>query len=42
MLAYDRDWEYVASVTGRSVYEAGGTRADMESVIISIFWEYRF
>ncbi len=42
MLVYDRDWEYVASVAGKSVYEAGGTRADMESVIMSIFKEYEF
>lgn len=42
MLVYDQDWEYVASVAGKSVYEAGGTRADMESVILSIFKEYQF
>ena len=42
MLVYDRDWEYVASVAGRSVFEAGGSRADMESVIMSIFKEYKF
>ncbi len=42
MLVYERNWEYVASVAGKSVYEAGGTWADMESVIISLFREYRF
>ena len=42
MLVYDRDWEYVVSVAGKSVYEAGGTQADMESVIMYIFKEYQF
>lgn len=42
MLVYDRDWEYVATVAGRSVYESGGSRADMESVIMTIFRDYKF
>jgi hypothetical protein len=42
MLVYDRDWEYVASVAGRSVFESGGSRADMESVIMTIFKDYKF
>lgn len=42
MLAYERNWEFVAKVAGNSVFESGGSWSDMESVIMSIFKEYAF
>ncbi len=42
ILGYDSNWEAAAAVAGKSVYESGGTWAEVESVIISIFKEYPF
>ena len=42
ILTFAGNWEVAASEAGKSVFESGGTWAEMESVIIALFKNYTF
>jgi hypothetical protein len=42
VLFFERNWEFAASIVRKSVFESGDALYNLESVIISIFWRYRF
>lgn len=42
VLFYERNWEFAASIARKPVFEASDDLYDLESVIISIFWRFRF